>query len=114
MIRRGLRSLAVALVALCAVTGALSLAIGAAADMSAMRSLSAGYMLVGSFLFTAGAVVGLRDPGRARRRQRLSGHSAASSGLTTWTDAFQLSAVLVGFGVCLVLLGVVLHPRTAL
>ena len=113
MIRRGLRTLAIALVGLCVATGVLSLAIGTAADMSAMRSLSAGYMLVGSFLFTAGAVVGLRDPGRARRRERLSG-STASSGLTTWTEAFHLSAVLVGFGVCLVLLGVVLHPRTAL
>ena len=114
MIRQGLRNLALTLVAVCAVTGLLSLAIGAAADMSAMRALSAGYMLVGSFLFTAGAVVGLRDPGRSRRRERLSGRSAASAGLATWADAFQLSAVLVGFGVCLVLLGVLLHPQTAL
>ena len=114
MIRRGLRDLAVMLVCLCAVTALLSLVIGAAADMGAMRSISAGYMLVGSLLFTAGAVVGLRDPGRSRRRQRLSGTSAAASGLTTWADAFQLSAVLVGYGICLVLLGVVLHPRTAL
>jgi hypothetical protein len=114
MIRQGLRTLAVMLAVLCALTAVFSLVIGAAADMGAIRSISAGYMLVGSLLFTAGAVVGLRDPGRSRRRQRLSGTTTTAPGLTSWTDAFQLSAVLVGFGICLVLLGVLLHPNTAL
>ena len=36
-------------------------------------------MLVGSLLFTAGAVVGLRDPARLAPRQRLSGSSTAAS-----------------------------------
>jgi hypothetical protein len=113
MIRRGLRDLAVAAAGLCAGIGLLSLLIGAAAGLGMQRSLSAGYMLVGSLLFTAGAVVGLRDPGRARRRERLIS-GTTSTGLASWTEAFQLSAVLVGLGVCLVLVGVLLHPQTTL
>ena len=113
MIRRGLRDLAVAALGLVAATAMLSLLIGAAAGLGVQRSLSAGYMLVGSLLFTAGAVAGLRDPGRSRRRERLISGTTTSE-LTSWTDAFQLSAVLVGLGVCLVVLGIALHPQTSL
>ena len=113
MIRRGLRDLAVVALGMCAVTGLLSLLIGAAAGMSALRSLSAGYLLVGAFLFTAGAVVGLRDPGRSRYRVTLTRRGGSSAGPATWSEAFHLSALLVGLGMGLVLLGVVLHPTTA-
>ena len=112
MIRRGLRTLATVALGLCAATAALSLAIGAAAGMGAMRAVSAGYLLVGSFLFTAGAAVGLRDPGRSRRRARIAAGEGSSGRPVTWTEAFHLSALLVGLGVCLVLLGIALHPRT--
>ena len=114
MIRRGLRDLAVVALGLCAATGVLSLLIGAAAGMGALRSVSAGYLLVGALLFSAGAVVGLRDPGRSRRRVTLARGASPSTGPATWTEAFHLSAVLVGLGMCLVLLGVLLHPNTAL
>ena len=53
-------------------------------------------------LFTAGAVVGLRDPARARERRIARG--AATTGPRSWSEAFNLSALLYGFG-SLVLLG---------
>ena len=113
MIRRGLRTLATVAVALCAATAVVSLAIGSAAGMGAMRALSAGYLLVGAFLFTAGAAVGLRDPGRSRRRARLLESVGTADRPATWSEAFHLSALLVGLGFALVLLGIVLHPTTA-
>ena len=111
MIARGLRSLALVLVGLCAFTAVGSLLIGTAAGLPAQRALSGGFMLVGSLLFTAGAVAGLRDPGRSHERREAKG---ATSAPATWTEAFHLSAVLVGLGMCLVVLGVVLNPRTSL
>ena len=113
VIRRGLRTLAGVTLGLCAATAALSLAIGAAAGMGAMRAVSAGYLLVGSFLFSAGAVAGLRDPGRSRRRARIVGDTSAEGRPATWGEAFHLSALLVGLGVALVLLGIALHPETS-
>ena len=112
MIARGLRSLALVLVGLCAFTAVGSLLIGTAAGLPAQRALSAGFMLVGSLLFTAGAVTGLRDPGRSPRERR--GVVGATSAPATWTEALHLSAVLVALGVCLVLLGVALNPQTSL
>jgi hypothetical protein len=113
VIAQGLRSLAFVLLGLCAFTALGSLLIGTVAGLPAQRALSGGFMLVGSLLFTAGAVAGLRDPGRTRR-ERGTPRRAASAAPATWTDAFHLSAVLVGLGVCLVLLGIVLNPRTSL
>ena len=90
MIVRGFRDLGVGLAGICLATALGSLVVGLAAGLPALRALSGGFLLVGSLLFTAGAVVGLRDP------------------------AFHLSALLVGVGLFLVLLGVVLHPRASL
>ena len=112
MITRGLRDLAAGLLGICGFTALLSLGIGAAAGLSAQRALSGGFLLVGSLLFTAGAVVGLRDPARARERRIARG--AATTGPRSWSEAFNLSALLVGVGLFLVLLGVALHPRASL
>ena len=110
MIARGLRDLSLGLVAVCGLTAVASLLVGLAAGLPAARAVSGGLMLVGSLLFTAGAVVGLRDPARSRERRAAAG--ASSSGPATWGEAFHLSALLVGFGLCLVLLGVAVNPRT--
>ena len=67
-------------------------------------------MLVGSLVFTAGAVVGLRDPARSRELRAARGASAG--GPASWTEALH-SALLVGLGLGLVLLGVALDPRTS-
>lgn len=111
MITQGVRRLATALAVLCAATAATSLLVGVAAGVSAERALSGGFLVVGSLLFTAGAFTGLRDPARSRRvRGPIRGSPDAPA---TWTDAFHLSALLVGLGMCLVLLGVALHPQAS-
>lgn len=114
MIAAGLRRLATALALLALGTSALSATIGAAAGIPTLRAVSGGLLLVGSLLFTAGVLTGLRDPARARRGGRPSLRGARAGGLESWSDAFHLSVVLVGLGLCLVLLGVVLHPRATL
>lgn len=114
MIARGLRDLAVGVLGVCGFTALASLLLGLAAGFSATRALSAGFMLVGSLLFTAGAVVGLRDPARSRDRERRAALTGTAGGPRSWTEAFHLSAVLVGLGLFLVALGVAIDPRTSL
>jgi hypothetical protein len=112
VIARGFRDLGVGVSAICAITALASVLLGLAAGVPVSRALSGGFLLVGSLLFTAGAVVGLRDPARARERRIARG--AATTGPRSWSEAFNLSALLVGVGLFLVLLGVVLHPRASL
>ena len=113
MIARGLRALAITLAGTLGGTAAASLLVGLAADVSPLRAVSGGYLLVGSLLFTAGALVGLRDPTWARERQRRTTGRVASAGLATWSDAFHLSALLVGLGLGLVLVGIALSPQAS-
>jgi hypothetical protein len=111
VIARGLRDLAVVVLGVCAFTAIGSLLIGAAAGVSAPRAVSGGFLVVGSLLFIAGAIAGLRDPARSRERElRTTGRFVAGRP-ATWSEAFHLSAALVGVGFLLVLLGVALHPR---
>ena len=112
MIARGLRDLGVGVAGLCAFVALGSLLVGAAAGISALRALSGGFLLAGSLLFTAGAVVGIRDPARSQERRRARGVSG--NGPRSWAEALHLSALLVGVGLFLVLVGVVLHPRASL
>ncbi len=112
MILRGLRSIAIALACVFGLTALASLLVGVAADVSAVRALSGGYLLMGSLLFTAGALVGLRDPARARERERRI-RRPNPGGLATWSEAFHLSALLVGLGISLVLVGIMLSPRAS-
>ena len=112
VIVRGFRDLGVGLAGICLATALGSLVVGLAAGLPALRALSGGFLLVGSLLFTAGAVVGLRDPARGQERRIARG--TPSTGPRSWAEAFHLSALLVGVGLFLVLLGVVLHPRASL
>lgn len=112
MIGRGLRRLGVVFAVLCAATVAVSLLVGAAAGVSLARALSGGFLVVGSLLFIAGALTGLRDPSRSVRPPRMAARGR-TAGPATWEEAFQLSALLVGLGICLVVLGVALHPRAS-
>ena len=50
---------------------------------------------------------------RAAQERRIA-RGTPSTGPRSWTEAFHLSALLVGVGLFLVLLGVVLHPRASL
>jgi hypothetical protein len=112
VILRGLRSIAIALACVLGATALASLLVGLAADVSPLRALSGGYLLVGSLLFTAGALVGLRDPARARERERRI-RRPSPGGLESWSEAFHLSALLVGLGIGLVLVGIALSPRAS-
>jgi hypothetical protein len=111
VIARGLRELAAGLVGVSALTAIGSLLIGVLADVPPSRAVSGGFLVVGSLLFTAGAIAGLRDPARARERELRTTRRALSGGPANWTEAFHLSAALVGVGFALVLLGILLHPR---
>jgi hypothetical protein len=113
VIRRGIRTLAIALAALIGATAVVSLLVGLAADVPTVRALSGGYLLVGSLLFIAGALVGLRDPARARERALRTTRRATPGALAGWSEAFHLSALLVGLGIGLVLLGIALNPNTS-
>jgi hypothetical protein len=112
VIARGLRDLTAGVLGICGFTAVLSLLIGTAAGLPVLRALSGGFLLVGSLLFTAGAVVGLRDPARGRERRVARG--ADGAGPRSWGEAFHLSALLVGVGILLVVIGVAIHPRTSL
>ena len=113
MILRGIRSLAIALGALLGLTALASLLVGLAADVAPVRALSGGYLIVGSLLFIAGALVGLRDPARARERELRTARRVSPGALAGWSEAFQLSALLVGLGLGLVLVGIALNPNTS-
>ena len=110
MIRRGLRSLAIALACVFGFTAVASLLIGWAADVSVQRAVSGGYLLMGSLLFIAGALVGLRDPARARARAPCP---PDQTGGLAMVEAFHLSALLVGLGIGLVLVGIALNPNAS-
>jgi hypothetical protein len=114
VIVRGLRDLGLGVVVACALTAGASLLLGLAAGMSPSRAVSGGYMLVGSLLFTAGALVGLRDPTRARERERRTAPAASPGAPRSWTEAFHLSAALVCTGLLLVVLGIAIDPRTSI
>lgn len=97
MIRAGLRRLLVAFGVLAGVTGAGSLAIGLMTGSAGQRSVSVGYMLVGSLVMVLGLAAGLRGWGRN-----------ADPG----SERLASSAILIGIGVALVLLGIGLDPRS--
>lgn len=111
MIARGLRDLGLAVGGVCAFTAAASLLVAAVGGVSVARAVSGGFLVVGSLLFIVGALAGLRDPSRGRDRRLRTGRRVAAGAPASWTEAFHLSALLVGLGFALVLLGVLLHPR---
>lgn len=106
MIARGIRTLALATAGVFGVTAAGSLLIGVAAGYSALRSLSAGLVLVGAILFVAGGLTSFRSP----RRGRSSVESREHGG----NETFALSLLLVTGGLLFVILGIALDPETTL
>lgn len=110
MIARGPRTILIGLLALGAFAAIAGLLVGAAAGMSAERGASGGLLLVGSLVFVAGAVSGMRYPSTRVRKRRLEG--AGGDGRASG-DA-SASGLLVGVGIVLVVLGIVLDPETSL
>ena len=113
MIRRGLKRLAVIVTGLFFGTALISLGIGAAAGAAPLRSVSLGFMLVGSFLFTAGAAFGLRGSVRPLRRD-----DGTVAGVRVdraeGMEMMNTSVLFVGLGLTLVFVGILLDPHVRL
>ncbi len=121
MVRAALRRLAVAVLLSVGVTAAVSLVIGVVVGSSVDRSLVLGFYLMGCFLMVAGFFLGNRGPARVKSE---SGRPVATpfgvlSGdrMLRWAtlgeqeEAINTSAVLVGLGIMLVVIGVLLDGR---
>ncbi len=110
MIVRGLRTIVVGILALGAAAALAGVLVALAAGMSATRGASGGLLLVGSLVFVAGAVSGMRYPSKRTRERRL----AAPDGSSSTTEDASAAGLLVGAGIALVLAGIVLDPETSL
>jgi hypothetical protein len=114
----GLRRLAVAILLCVAVTVAVSLVIGALVD----ASLVLGFYLMGCFLMVAGFFVGNRGPARIKSETPgpITPFGAIGDRRLRWAtlgeqeETINSSAVLVGLGVVLVVIGVLLDGRHAI
>jgi hypothetical protein len=116
-----LRRLAIAILLCVGVTAAVSALIGLLAGKSLDRSLVLGFYLAGCFLMVAGFFAGNRGP--ARIKSEAPGVSATPFGVFSgsrrlrWAtlgeqdDAINNSALFVGLGIVLVLVGVLLDGR---
>ena len=122
MLLAALRRLVVA-VALCVgVTVAVSLVVGVLAGASVDRSLVLGFYLMGCFLLVAGFFVGNRGPARIKseRAGPISPFGAFADRQLRWAtlgeqdETINTSAVLVGLGVILVVIGVLLDGRESI
>jgi hypothetical protein len=121
MYLRGLRRLAFGVLLCISVTAAGSLLIGLAVGASLDRSLVLGFYLVGCFLMLAGFFSGNRGPTRVRSES--PGVSATPFGAFSgarrlrWAtlgeqdEAINSSALFVGLGVVLVIVGILLDSR---
>jgi len=110
MTGRVLRLLALGVVAVGLATTVLALLVGLAAGISGRRSVSGGLLLVGSLVFVAGAVAGLRLPSRpAADAAAGGGHQAGGP-----SEALAISAILAGTGMVLVVAGIALDPETSI
>ncbi len=98
-----------------AVLGALtvlfSLLVGLLAGSSPQRAVSLGFVLVGAFLLAMGFFVGVRGPVRLMRREggRLVGARLAEP--EERVEAISLSALFIGVGFVLLVVGLALDPR---
>jgi hypothetical protein len=116
-----LRRLAIAILISVGVTAAASLIIGLLIGASLDRSLVLGFYLVGCFLMVAGFFAGNRGPTRVK--SETPGPSATPFGVFSgqrrlrWAtlgeqeEALNNSAVFVGLGIVLVIIGIVLDGR---
>jgi hypothetical protein len=119
MLRAALRRLTVAILLCVAVTVVVSLAIGTLAGASLDRSLVLGFYLMGCFLMVAGFFVGNRGPARIKSEAPgpITPFGAFGDRRLRWAtlgeqdETINSSAVLVGLGVVLVVIGVLLDGR---
>jgi hypothetical protein len=121
MYRAALRRLTFAVLISVGVTAVLSLAIGVLVGGSLERSLVLGFYLMGCFLMLAGFFVGNRGPTRVKSESPAA--SATPFGvfsgdrrlrwatLSEQEESINSSAVFVGLGIVLVIIGALLDSR---
>ena len=104
------------LVGVAAVTAAISLALGALVGASALRSISLGLYVVGSFLLVGGFLTGNPRPLRSTGDRGLfRGHrEIRRTTVDERQDAIGASATYIAIGVFVVVLGIVADRRVAL
>ncbi len=106
MIHAGIRRLALLTGGVVGFVGVVSLLAGLVTGGSILRSVAVGYLVAGSVIALAGAGASLRQPSRRR-----------PSGLPYIEERvsrMNAGAVFVGLGIALIVLGLVLDPRTDL
>jgi hypothetical protein len=109
MIGRTVRFLVLGVLVAGAATTAVALLVGLAAGLPGRRAASGGLLLVGSLVFVAGAVTGLRLPSRPAADAVRDGGSCGGSP----SEAVAISGILTGAGLVLVLAGIGLDPETS-
>lgn len=114
MIAQGLRRLLVITGLLVAVAVVPAAMVAAVTSASLARAVSLGLMLTGSFLFVAGAAVGLRGPARHTHRPDGGVTGFTFDSTSERIESINVSHLLVGLGVVLTLVGVVVAPNVRL
>lgn len=122
MIRSGLRRLFVIFAAIFALTGAVSVAIGALAHTNIARAVSVGFYAVGATVLVGSLVLGMRGPLRAdwgdeqtgemaARRAGLMARAIRRTTLAERVDARRTSLALFALGLALILIGAGFDPH---
>jgi hypothetical protein len=112
--RAAIRRFVVLLAGITVVTGVLSLIAGLAGGASIERAVAVGFYLVGSFMLIAGFFIGNRGPVRPKG----TGPTFFGSRIMRWAtplereETLNESAVFVGLGFVLILIGVAVDSRS--
>jgi uncharacterized membrane protein HdeD (DUF308 family) len=112
MLRVAARRFLAVLIGVAAGTAAISLALGALFSASALRSISLGLYLVGSFLLVGGFVTGNRVRGDREPLGRRGETRRTTSAMRQ--EAVEASSAFIAIGIVLVVLGIVADRRVAL
>ena len=110
----GLVRLARILAFLIGSTELLSLAIGLLAGSSPARAVSLGFLLMGSFVFVAGAAIGMRGPARHVKTQEGRVLGVTHAPQRERLESINVSYLFVFIGIVLVVFGIVIAPNARL
>jgi hypothetical protein len=118
-----LRRLAILIVASVAVTALASVAVGAILGVSIERAVSLGFYAIGCFLLVSGFFLGNRGPARVKSESPGSSmlpFPGFGNRKMRWAtaeeqnDTINNSAVFIGLGVILVVIGILVDGRHSL
>jgi hypothetical protein len=118
-----LRRLAVLVVSAAALTAAVSLLVGLLVGASLDRAVSLGFYVVGSFLLVSGFFLGNRGPARVKSESPgftmlpLPGYASRRlrwATLDEQEETINHSAIFIGLGVILVLIGILVDSQRSL